>query len=488
MSSPVLEILSHILYIDPNSKVSKYEQFATQIIRLIQSKQLNPGMLLPGTRPLAKTLGVHRKTIISTYHYLEYHGWITVLPQEGTYVRYFEQRFLPGSDSISVKQEEQLGFAYNPPFYLQKEPSKVSSQWTITKGIPIQEEEPSTFIHQFYQKYKQQSTLSVDTHPRFNHPYLLSQIKNYLFVQRGLKIEDSHIHLAPSYPLLLQSILTLFVQHQGVLVLGEIDDPLVYQTAHYLKIPLLTMPVDEEGLLFEDVLDHPQSGAIRAIYLHSYHHMPTGQRFSIKRKKKLLQMAKAHGWLIIENVSDVDYHYGGPHTHSLYQLDPHYHVIQLSRFDALPSIVSLGLFLGPPRLVEDLERYHYYLYPQKNFLLERLIAMEISEGIIGARLRRTLPVYRHRRQKVYQALVHYFSHDIDFYMPPYGLGLWIQFRQRISMHQFLEKCHTKGLYIPAELVYQDYRYCGLRIGFSDLEEASIDPIFALLYEAYMELL
>ncbi|WP_397321503.1 GntR family transcriptional regulator [Pedobacter foliorum] len=43
---------------------------------------LKAGTLLPGSRELAKTLGVHRKTVIAAYEELNAQDWIVIIPRK----------------------------------------------------------------------------------------------------------------------------------------------------------------------------------------------------------------------------------------------------------------------------------------------------------------------------------------------------------------------------------------------------------------------
>src|SRR5258708_6799934 len=48
--------------------------------------RLKPGDALPGSRSLARALGVHRNTVLAAYAELESEGWLTTAPAAGTFV------------------------------------------------------------------------------------------------------------------------------------------------------------------------------------------------------------------------------------------------------------------------------------------------------------------------------------------------------------------------------------------------------------------
>jgi len=59
-----MQILSSLLNIDKNAAQSVYLQIGNQLMAHIKAGTLAAGYRLPGTRQLALSLNVHRKTVI----------------------------------------------------------------------------------------------------------------------------------------------------------------------------------------------------------------------------------------------------------------------------------------------------------------------------------------------------------------------------------------------------------------------------------------
>src|SRR5262245_10008688 len=72
--------------IDPRTSVPIFTQIAHAIAGDIRRGRLRPGDVMPGTRTLARTLGVHRNTVIAAYAELSAEGWITTESGRGTFV------------------------------------------------------------------------------------------------------------------------------------------------------------------------------------------------------------------------------------------------------------------------------------------------------------------------------------------------------------------------------------------------------------------
>ena len=61
-------------------------QIAHAIIDEIKRGRLAPGTALPGSRELAESLEINRKTVIQAYAELEAQGWVTSEKTRGTFV------------------------------------------------------------------------------------------------------------------------------------------------------------------------------------------------------------------------------------------------------------------------------------------------------------------------------------------------------------------------------------------------------------------
>ena len=86
MSSPVEIPFRNVILLERSSGTPVYLQIAHQMINAIQRGVLLTGVQLPGTRVLAETLDVHRKTVVAAYNELDAQGWIEMLPNRGTFV------------------------------------------------------------------------------------------------------------------------------------------------------------------------------------------------------------------------------------------------------------------------------------------------------------------------------------------------------------------------------------------------------------------
>src|SRR5919201_2577542 len=74
------------LTVNHRHKAPVFVQIARAIVNDITRGRLRVGDVLPGTRTLARTLGVQRQTVVAAFNELYAEGWIATRPARGTFV------------------------------------------------------------------------------------------------------------------------------------------------------------------------------------------------------------------------------------------------------------------------------------------------------------------------------------------------------------------------------------------------------------------
>jgi DNA-binding transcriptional regulator YhcF (GntR family) len=74
------------LTVDRRQKTPMFVQIVRAIVDDIKRGRLRAGDVLPGTRTLARTLGVQRQTVVAAFNELYAEGWIVTHPARGTFV------------------------------------------------------------------------------------------------------------------------------------------------------------------------------------------------------------------------------------------------------------------------------------------------------------------------------------------------------------------------------------------------------------------
>src|SRR5215831_6965878 len=93
-----------VLQIDRAGGLSYVRQITKALTEEIQRGRLRPGDRVPGTRMLARTLRVHRQTVVAAIEELVAEGWLVSRPASGTFVASgFPEQTTRRSTSVSAK-------------------------------------------------------------------------------------------------------------------------------------------------------------------------------------------------------------------------------------------------------------------------------------------------------------------------------------------------------------------------------------------------
>ena len=92
-----------------------YLRIAGAIQADVRAGVLRRGDRLPGTRAVAKSLGVHRNTVLAAWEELEAQGWIGTRPSSGTFVT---ADLPPLLEAAPTPKSEAAGFDVEPPAFV----------------------------------------------------------------------------------------------------------------------------------------------------------------------------------------------------------------------------------------------------------------------------------------------------------------------------------------------------------------------------------
>src|SRR6266540_6662941 len=111
-------------------------RIARAVVGDIRRGRLRPGDSLPGSRTLARTLGVNRNTVLSSYRELLAEGWVATTPAGSTFV----SRDLPTNGyhprPLPAAHRGIVGFPIAPPLTLDHPPGYPPGTLVLAKGAP----------------------------------------------------------------------------------------------------------------------------------------------------------------------------------------------------------------------------------------------------------------------------------------------------------------------------------------------------------------
>jgi GntR family transcriptional regulator/MocR family aminotransferase len=476
-----------LIQIDRNASVTLHIQVCNIFIALITNGTLQPSDILPSSRILAELIGINRNTVKLAYEELISQGWAESIERKGVFVLsklpIRSRSILPGANKNKSLQE---AFIWTNNFK-SAIPGKNLQKTilTIDDGFPDVRLAP---VGQLMREYR---SLSRKTYGKNFLKYgssrgsehLRVSICNYLSNTRGLAVPSENILITKGSQMGIYLAAQLLLDPSDNIAVGisnyfSADDTFRHAGANLLRIPVDWNGMDVDRL--EEILQHKK---IKAVYIIPHHHCPTTVTMSMERRLKLLNLAKEYRFAIVEDDYDFDFHYDNKPYLPLASIDHNKNVIYIGSISkTFAPALRIGFMVGPPAFVEAASSLRELIDRQGDTLLEEAFAVMFDNGEMERHFRKSLKIYKQRRNYFCHILKSDFTDEIEFRIPEGGLAVWSNFDKKIDLIKMSEDALKKGLNIDNGTFYKNESFSAnaLRMGFASLEENEMVKALGIL--------
>lgn len=451
---------------------------AGSVIREIERGRLKPGDRLPGTRALAGALGIHRNTVDAAYQELVLQGWLTAEASRGTFVA----RDLPdlGTQNWGVRPAAARLASPLP----QTRPAPPPMQFS--DGAPDARLMPGLELARAFRRSLTGAELKALPgygDPR-GAPSLRTALARYLSTERGLTIGADDILVTRGSQMAL--FLAAAVLNPGdAIAVEDPGYPLAWKAFRAAGARVVSAPVDAQGLdveRLEALL--ARDPTIRAVYVTPHHQFPTTVTLGAGRRLRLLEMARRHGLILIEDDYDHEYRFEGRPVLPLAaralgrsQGQDGNRIIHIGSVSKLLSpVVRIGYATGAPDLIQAMTARREAIDRQGDLPLERALARLIDDGELGRHARKARKIYEQRRDLLCAEIAARLGDAVAFDKPAGGLALWLRVNPDIDAAAWAAEAERSGLILTHGGQLQLQPGPGrnaFRIGFASLDEAEL---------------
>jgi GntR family transcriptional regulator/MocR family aminotransferase len=485
MDSPVKIPYESFIEIDRNSETSIYMQITNQLINAIQRGFLPYGTKLPGTRTFSEVLEIHRNTAVAVYDELSAQGWVESLPNKGTFIIGENQE-----KPVKVKDFEKnnlqnypetTGFSFKTSNILDNPFEHSDCEYVFNDGVPdirlTQIGQHSRFYSSILKRKSNQKMLG-----HYNHDgseFFKEHLSHYLNLSRGLPISKNNLLITRSTEMSIYIVSEILLSAGDTVLVGALSYFSVNMIFQKAGVNIVSLPIDEEGIIVEHVREACKKQKIRMLYLTPHHHYPTTVALSAQRRLELLDLAHEYGFIILEDDYDYEFHYDKSPILPLASADTKGMVIYIGSFGkSLAPGFRTGFIVAPENLMAEMRKYLGIIDRQGDILMERALGEMIEEGEIHRYLKKSLKVYQERRNYFAELLKENLDELIQFQKPSGGLAFWLEWNIPVNLMQLSRNCAQNNLFIPKTLLYQTKDITAMRLGFGNLNleemEKSID--------------
>ena len=430
--------------------------------------------------------------MVAAYAELLAQGWLASVARKGVFVAAHLPLVSPeplssGPTPRAFAAQTRFAFAAEAP--LARTPAQASQfRLAFDDGFPDVRLAPVGLLARAYRSVARRP--SARRHllygPGQGSEHLRAVLAEELRATRGLAVTADNILLTRG------SQMGIYLTAR--LLLGPGDAVVVGDTSYYLAdavfqnqgAQLLRVPVDAHGLDVDAVEARCRRQPVRLLYLTPHHHHPTTVTLRADRRQRLLQLADAYGFAILEDDYDYDFHYASSPILPLASADAHGSVVYVgSLCKSLAPSIRVGYLVAPANLVQAATRLRRLVDIQGDSLLEEAVAELYKSGDIRRHLAKAVRVYKARRDVLCELLSHQLAGAVQFQKPAGGLAVWAQFDAKIPLADVADRAQHLGLYVNDGSFYRGGQALGqgVRLGFASLDEAELREAVALLAQA-----
>jgi GntR family transcriptional regulator/MocR family aminotransferase len=469
--------LNEWINIDHDSDTPVYLQIANAFIHNIMNGRLRKGLKLSGSRTIAGILRINRMTIVAAFDELEAQGWIQMIPRKGTFI----SNELPSLNPAKIAESTEVFSVPDKPVY----PVNINrvipypspgfpdmTQLIINDGFPDTRLAPTDML----MRNMRRLTLlkPYRRYLMYGGPegtgIFRQTMAEVLRDTRGIPVNKDNILITRGSQMAIFIATSLLVKTGEDIIVGEPGYFGANRTFEQLGAVLNRVKVDANGLDVDHIEAICKVKKIRMIYVIPHHHHPTTVTLTPDRRIRLLALSARYKFAILEDDYDYDFHYASKPMMPMASLDRQGSVIYIGTLTkTLAPAFRVGFMAASADFIKLAANFRRYIDHQGDSFLENAIASLYTDGTISRHIKKTVRLYKERRDHFCDLLKNELGAHVSFQVPDGGMSVWVRFNNH-KLTKLSADARLEGLVVSSGEEYNTHtkNYNAARFGFASL--------------------
>jgi 2-aminoadipate transaminase len=218
-----------------------------------------------------------------------------------------------------------------------------------------------------------------------------------------------------------------------------------------------TVAVDAEGLRPEALAETVETLSGRGdgpklLYTIPNFHNPTGATLGLERRRAVLEIARRHDIIIVEDDAYGEIRFEGERVPSFFALSGGDGVLRVGTFSkTLATGLRVGYVAAAREAIDFLLRMRFDMGTSP--WIQRLVAEYVSRGNLDRHVSQVVEIYRRKRDAMVAALEAHCASYVRWRIPAGGFFLWLETDRRVQPEALREAAEQEGVAYVAGVAF-----------------------------------
>ena len=287
-----------------------------------------------------------------------------------------------------------------------------------------------------------------------------------------------------------ENILVTSGAQQALYLVGKVfverDDEVVVEAPTYasilqilqeLEADVRDVRLEDDGFSVEELERYLENeGDPKLSYFVPTFQNPSGITTDLKKRRKLVDLANEHDFLIVEDDPYHQLRYSGGNVPPIYSIDGHRRTIYVGTLSKLlaPGI-RVGWIVARREFIDKLQLAKQPIDLCTNVFSQHLAYRYLKEDIVDRQIEKIKDLYRAKRDHMLDALREFVPERVGWTSPEGGMFIWLTLPEGIDAEEMFQDALDDGVaYVPGSIFYGNSpKKNTLRLNFTFVEENEI---------------
>jgi 2-aminoadipate transaminase len=269
----------------------------------------------------------------------------------------------------------------------------------------------------------------------------------------------------------------VFVERDDEVVVEAPTYASILQILQELEADVRDVELEEDGFSVEEFEGYLENGANPKLsYFVPTFQNPSGITTSLKKRQKLVELADAHDFLIVEDDPYHQLRYSGTNVPPIYSIDGNNRTIYVGTLSKLlaPGL-RVGWIVARREFIDKLQLAKQPVDLCTNVFAQHLAYRYLKKDIVDRQIEKIKDLYSAKRDHMLDALRRFLPEEVGWTSPEGGMFIWLTLPEGIDAEEMFQDALDDGVaYVPGSIFYGNSpKKNTLRLNFTFVEEEEI---------------